>query len=177
MKTHTLAAVLCAIGAAAMPGCGGVVDEAKPGDAAVREATVDAAAPPPDAGVPDANRPDGRPAPRDVGGPVQDACVPGPSIMDAGIPDAAVSADGGNTAACAACVAVACPSEVAACDAECVCNVAANQLFACLATGQSAVGCAQQVGFLSSPALQALGTCVLGAQQCRAACGVGPGFP
>jgi hypothetical protein len=150
-------------------GCGAsTVDESPAADAAVADAAREDAAVP-DAGRVDASSPD---AGRDAAAPVDASCVPGPSILDAGVPDAAISADGGNTGACATCIQSACPAEVAACDAECECNLAANDLFACLNSGQSAFACAQQIGVGSSPALQGLGQCALGATQCRTPCGI-----
>jgi len=146
-----------AASADAAPVDSGKVDAAKV-DAA---GAVDAAAPAVDAGQPE---------------PDASGCVPGPSISDASVPDAALTNDGGSAAMCASCVATACPAEVADCDAECECNVAANELFTCLGSGQSAFACAQQIGQSSSPALQNLGQCVLGAQECRQPCGI-VGFP
>lgn len=150
-------------------GCGAsTVDEAPAADASATDAArVDAAVT--DAARADASSPD---AAREAAAPVDASCVPGPSILDAGVPDAAISADGGTTGACAACVQSACPAEVAACDAECECNLAANELFACLNSGQPAFACAQQIGAGGSPALQGLGQCALGARQCFTPCGV-----
>lgn len=148
-------------------GCASAVDETPAvdggsvGDAAKTDAAVDA------------GRDAGRPTP-DAAPPAPDACVPGPSIIGAGVPDAAIGTDaGGTVGACAGCILAACPSEVAACDAECECNVAANELFDCLNAGQSALVCGQQIAGAASPALQDLGGCAFAATQCRAPCGVG----
>jgi len=155
-------------------GCGSTVD-ATP---SVADAAVDAAPVATDAAKVDAAKVDAAPVVDSAAPPVVDAggCVPGPSINDASVPDAALTNDGGSAGACAACVASACPAEVAACDADCECNVAANELFTCLGSGQSAFTCAQQIQQSNSPALQSLGQCALGARQCRSLCGLG-GLP
>jgi hypothetical protein len=148
-------------------GCASAVDEAPAADAAVATDAAKA-----DGSI-DAGRDAGRPVP-DAAPPAPDACVPGPSIVGAGVPDAAIGTDaGGTVGACAACILAACPNEVAACDAECECNVAANELFDCLNAGQSALVCGQQISGGASPALQDVGSCAFAATQCRAPCGVG----
>jgi hypothetical protein len=148
-------------------GCASTVDATPAADAAV---ATDATKP--DAAT-DAGRDAGRPV-QDAAPAAPDACVPGPSIVDAGIPDAAIGTDaGGNVGQCAACILAACPSEIAACDAECECNLAANDLFDCLNAGQSALVCGQQIAGGASPALQDLGACAFAATQCRTPCGVG----
>lgn len=170
---------LSALALAALPlfavGCGAsTVDESPAADASAPDAART------DASATDAARVDaasvvdaGRDAGRDAAAPVDASCTPGPSILDAGVPDAAITADGGSAGACASCIQSACPAEVAACDAECECNLAANDLFGCLNSGQSAFACAQQIGASSSPALQGLGQCAFGATQCRTPCGIG----
>jgi hypothetical protein len=154
-------------------GCGAsTVDEAASPDASAADAArTDASA---DGGRADASLADAGirdAAVRDAAPAIDASCTPGPSILDSGVPDAALP-DGGNTGACAACIVAACPAEVAACDAECECNVAANELFTCLNSGQSVFACAQQGGVTASPALQNIGQCAFGATQCRTPCGV-----
>jgi hypothetical protein len=173
MKTST--ALSFALLLASLPvvaaGCGAsTVEESASADAS---AAVDASRADSGAGssIDGGARPDA--APRDAGpAPTDASCTPGPSILDAGVPDAAISADGGTTGACAACIVAACPTEVAACDSECECNLAANDLFTCLNSGQSAIACGQQIGAVNSPALQAVGQCAFTATQCRTPCGV-----
>lgn len=156
-----LAVPFLAQGCASTVGDSGTADAAAATDAAKSDAAADA------------SRDAGRPT-QDAAPAAPDACVPGPSIVDAGVPDAAIGTDaGGTVGACAACVIAACPSELAACDAECECNVAANELFDCLNAGQSALVCGQQIAGGASPALQDLGSCAFAATQCRAPCGVG----
>ena len=167
LQALSLASLLLLTAPVFTQGCASTVGEASAADAAVATdaSKTDAAA--------DASRDAGRPT-QDATPPAPDACVPGPSIVDAGVPDAAIGTDGGGTVgACAACVIAACPSELAACDAECECNLAANELFDCLNAGQSALVCGQQIAGGASPALQDLGSCAFAATQCRAPCGVG----
>jgi hypothetical protein len=89
------------------------------------------------------------------------------SLPDAALPDAAIGNTGATTTSCLGCVGTTCASQAAACNGDCVCAADAIAVFACVASGQSALGCLTSVA--GSSAFTALSLCVI--LDCHAQCG------
>ncbi|MBX3217793.1 MAG: hypothetical protein KF850_37650 [Labilithrix sp.] len=92
-------------------------------------------------------------------------------IVAPATPDAAIGDAGATVGACVACIAQACPSETASCQAECACRERALDLVRCLESGAATTACSTEAfGGEATAALLLFGACVQASECPASAC-------
>jgi hypothetical protein len=134
-------------------GCSGDDNVAPSQDSGSDHTTADTGAPPEaaaEAGV-------------DSGGPDAPACMTDADLSTLNVPDAEIGDSGAFAPVCYSCIETTCAAALAACSADCVCNVGVQMFIACVATpGMNAISCGTALATSGNANAAALEACVGG---------------
>jgi hypothetical protein len=145
-----------------LAGVAGVSMAAGCGDDSVANAPMDSGAP--DQTTADTSSPDtgveAAPADADAG----PACTTDADLTMLTLPDASLDDAGDTIASCIGCIMQNCATQVAACNSDCVCNVAVQKFIQCVAAGTDggALACGTKLALMSDSNGLTLGECVAG---------------
>jgi hypothetical protein len=91
------------------------------------------------------------------------ACVPDANLTMLTLPDASLDDAGDTVASCIGCIVTNCPTQIAACNTDCVCNSGVQKFIDCIVgTDAGAYGCGVKLATTGDALSTALGLCVAG---------------